>query len=57
MKVLKCLSWLRYICPGCFLGGSQKQFEADSPTKKGGRATSALYGVADGGNVENKTGG
>ena len=31
MKVLKCLSSHRYIGPGCFMGGLQEQFQADSP--------------------------
>jgi len=39
------------------LGGLQEQFQADSPTEKGERGTSALYGVADGESVESENGG
>ena len=52
MKVLKCLSSHRYIGPGCFMGGLQEQFQADSPIE----ASVPHRQQGDGENVESENG-
>jgi len=52
MKVLKCLSQLRYICAGCFLGGLQKRLSRLANRSE--RVTSVLFGVTDGESVKSE---